>query len=79
MIRFHCSFFSQRWVCYGAVTGIPGNLGSNLKFRDFPGGPVVKNPPCNAGDEGSIPVWGTKTPRAMQHGERLYKKLNLII
>ena len=23
--------------------------------RDFPGGPVVKNPPCNAGDMGSVP------------------------
>ena len=22
---------------------------------DFPGGPVVKNPPSNAGDKGSIP------------------------
>ena len=28
--------------------------------RDFPGGPVVKNPPCNAGDTGSIPGQGTK-------------------
>ena len=25
---------------------------------DFPGGPVVKNPPPNAGDSGSIPDWG---------------------
>ena len=24
-------------------------------LKDFPGGPVVKNPPCNAGDVGSIP------------------------
>ena len=24
-------------------------------LRDFPDGPVVKNPPCNAGDAGSIP------------------------
>ena len=23
--------------------------------KGFPGGPVVKNPPCNAGDIGSIP------------------------
>ena len=34
--------------------------------RDFPGGPVVKNPPCNAGDAGSIPGQGTKTPQALQ-------------
>ena len=24
-------------------------------FKDFPGGTVVKNPPANAGDTGSIP------------------------
>ena len=27
---------------------------------DFPGGPVVKNPPSNAGNAGLIPGWGTK-------------------
>ena len=31
---------------------------------DFPGGPVVKNPPCNAGDAGLIPGQGTKIPHA---------------
>jgi len=29
---------------------------------DFPGGPVVKNLPCNAGDMGSILGQGTKIP-----------------
>ena len=29
---------------------------------DFPGGPVVKTPPCNAEDESSIPGWRTKIP-----------------
>ena len=29
---------------------------------DFPGGPVVKNLPSNAGDVGSIPGWLTKIP-----------------
>ena len=33
-------------------------------FGDFPGGPAVKNPPSSAGDAGSIPGWGTKTPHA---------------
>ena len=33
-------------------------------YRDFPGGPVVKNPPCNAGDVGSIPGRRTKIPHA---------------
>ena len=29
-----------------------------LIIKGFPGGPVVKNPPANAGDSGSIPGWG---------------------
>ena len=29
---------------------------------DFPGGPVAKNPPCNAGDSGSISGQETKIP-----------------
>ena len=29
-------------------------------MRDFPGGPVVKNSPCNAGETGSIPSQETK-------------------
>ena len=32
--------------------------------RDFPGGPVVKNPSCSAEDAGLIPGQGTKIPRA---------------
>ena len=32
--------------------------------RDFPGGPVVKNLPSNAGDAGSIPGRGNKIPHA---------------
>ena len=34
-------------------------------IRNFPGGPVVKNPPSNAGDTGSIPGQGTEIPHAM--------------
>ena len=33
--------------------------------KDFPGGPVVKNPPYNAVDMGSIPDQGTKIPHAV--------------
>ena len=33
--------------------------------RDFPGGPVVKNPPSNAGDTASIPGQETKIPHAV--------------
>ena len=36
-----------------------------MRTRDFPGGPVVKNLPSNAGDKGSIPGQGTKIPHAM--------------
>ena len=34
------------------------------EFGDFPGGPVVKNLPSNAGDVGSIPGQGIKTPHS---------------
>ena len=37
----------------------------NVLNRDFPGSPVVKNLPSNAGDLGSISDWGTKIPHAM--------------
>ena len=33
---------------------------------NFPGGAVVKNLPCNAGDVGSIPGWETKIPHATE-------------
>ena len=32
---------------------------------DFPGGPVVKNPPVNAADAGLIPGQGAQTPQAL--------------
>ena len=40
-------------------------LNKNKLSRDFPGGPVIKNPPANAGDMGSIPGLGTKIPHAV--------------
>ena len=36
------------------------------KDGDFPGGPVVKNPPCNAGDSGLILGRGTKIPHTVK-------------
>ena len=36
----------------------------NHECRDFPAGPVVKNPPCNARDVGLIPCRGMKIPHA---------------
>ena len=34
-------------------------------IKDITGGPVVKNPPSNAGDAGSVPGRGTKIPHAV--------------
>ena len=45
------------------------------KHWNFPGGPVVKNQPSNAGDEGSVPGWGNKIPHALgQLGPRVATK-----
>ena len=38
--------------------------GHKTNQRDFPGDPVVKNTPSNAGDTGSAPGRGTKIPHA---------------
>ena len=35
-----------------------GVAANNSSIRDFLGGPVLKNPPVNAGDTGSIPGLG---------------------
>ena len=37
-----------------------------IKSRNFPGGPVVKNPHSSAGDMGSIPELGTGNPYAAE-------------
>ena len=37
------------------------------RSRDFPGAPVVKNPPYNTGDMGLIPDWRTKIPHMVEH------------
>ena len=39
--------------------------------QGLPGGPGVKNPPCNAGDTGLIPGQGTKIPHAKGQLESL--------
>ena len=36
-----------------------------IVHRTCPGGPVVKNPPSNAGDGRSIPAGGAKIPHAV--------------
>ena len=44
---------------------LPATTLEGKLMGDFPGGPVVKNPPSNAGDMGSIPGWGAKIPQAV--------------
>ena len=41
---------------------------SHLRSKSWvlPGGPVVTNPPCNAGDAGSVPGRGAKIPHASE-------------
>ena len=42
-------------------------------FRDLPGGPMVKNPPSNTGDVGSIPGQGTKIPHATEATKPMHR------
>ena len=47
-------------------------------FREFPGGPVVKTPPSNAGLVGSIPGQGTKVLlHAARGGQNFFLKKQL--
>ena len=41
------------------------SISDEIMKLNFWGGPVVKNPPCNAGDTGSIHGWGTRIPHAV--------------
>ena len=51
---------------FGKIQVCWHNLLVNSIGEGLPGGPVVKNPPCNSGDAGSTPGWGTKIPHAME-------------
>ena len=43
-------------------------------MRDVPGGPVVKNSPCNAGETGSIPSQETKILHATGYQKKRKKQ-----
>ena len=45
---------------------LPATTLEGKLMGDFPGGPVVKNPPSNARDMGLIPGQGTKIPYASE-------------
>ena len=53
------------------------NLKVKKKVSNIPGGPVIKNPPCNAGDVGSIPGQGTKIPYALKQLAIVPQLLNM--
>ena len=60
-----CKFSSER--CRKIKCSSAREKAIQQSVRDFLGvGPVVKNPPSNAGDESWIPGRGTKIPHAMQ-------------
>ena len=46
------------------------------QHRDFPGGPVVKTSPSNAGGVGSIPDQRAKTPFASSQNQSIKQKQN---
>ena len=46
---------------------------SGAKEKDFPGGPVVRTSPANAGGAGRFPGWGANIPRASQPKNRKHK------
>ena len=48
---------SQKWNL--PQLGCCGKASAKDKIQGFPGGAVVKNPPANAGDTGSIPGPGS--------------------
>ena len=49
------------WGCnHWTIVEVPSISLFNIGSWDFPGGPVVKNQPSNAGNMGSIPGRGTK-------------------
>ena len=55
----HSQEFVRNWFQPSQMTW----KSSRLQRRDFPGGPVAKNPHSNAEDVGSIPSQTTKIPR----------------
>ena len=59
-----CEFHAQRSLVGKQSMG--SLISEQKPSGDFSGGPVVKNPPCNAGDVDKIPSETTKTSHATQ-------------
>ena len=56
-----CKLLHVSASVFGAQDGPSQNM-----LQDVPGGPGVKNPPCNTRDMGSIPGQETKIPHAAE-------------
>ena len=66
---------NQNFQAEGAAkvqTSVPASCHPKYVSLDFPGGLVVKNPPCNAEDGGSIPGGQSKIPQALSHGQHTH-------
>ena len=68
-VSFVHGIFQARVLEWVAIAFFIKHFGGLVKtdHRDSPGGPLVKNPPCNAGDARSMPGQGAKLPHATDH------------
>ena len=62
--------------CYGSTSHKGGSRERECveAWRDFPGGPVVKTLPSNAGDMGLIPGWGARIPHTARCCQIFFEK-----
>ena len=70
------NFYSKFLFFFKAVLDLCGSRqpGDKETRGDLPDGPVVKNPPSNAGDAGSNPGPGAKIPHATTKIQHSFKK-----
>ena len=60
---WRCSRTRERWQSHNFANVLnAAKLYPLERSWDFPDGPVVKNLSSNAGNVGSVPVWGNKVP-----------------
>ena len=48
------------------IRSLTSSTDQNLRVKDIPGGPVVKNSPCDTGNTGSSPAQGPKILHAVE-------------
>ena len=66
------------WPGDTLVSDIGIKISLKIPSSDFPGGPVVKTSPSNAGGEGSIPLWGAKIFHASWPKNQDIKRSNVL-